>query len=113
MKPRYRRIDQMTESLHFFHYYAVQDRIDLCGFPDEPNPCLQIPTSEWNIDTLLPSSADKQAIMHNFGVLVARVLVEEIPYFGMTFEGVVTKHIEHEYMEAMSKKSKTVSYIVS
>ena len=109
VKPRYRRIDQKTQSLHFFHYYAVQDRIDLSNVPDEPNPCLQKAVSDLDVATLLPSDSDHQAMIYNFGILVSRVLVEEIPFFSNTFDDVIMKHIQHPHIDAMNKKSKTVS----
>lgn len=80
VKPRYRRIDTETQSLHFFHYYAVKDRINLAGVSDQ-NAYADVPSSSLPVDTLLPSSSDQQSILHNFGILVGRVLVEELPYF--------------------------------
>ena len=111
VKPRYRRIDHQTLSLHFFHCYAVKDRIDLSHVSDDPNPFLFKPISELEVEQLLPSASDSQAIMQNFGILVSRVLVEELPYFNTTFEDVVEKHIKHLYYEEMSKKSETVSML--
>lgn len=107
--PRYKRVDRQTESLHFFHYYAVKDRVDLSGISDEPNTFLLQPVSKLPINTILPSTSDLQAMLYNFSILISRILVEELPYFAMTFEGVVTKHIQHCYSDDMAKKSETVS----
>ena len=93
--PRYRRIDHQTESLHFFQYYAVRDRIDLSGVSDDVNPYLKESILDLPLNTLLPSASDHQAMMYNFGVLISRVLVEELKYFSMTFDEAVTKHIPH------------------
>ena len=110
VRPRYRRIDHPTESLHFFQYYAVKDRVNLMNVPDIPNPCLHKPISDIDLNTILPSSADHQVMLHNFGILVSRILVEDLPYFNMTFEGVVTKHIDHCYSKEMAQRSETVCY---
>ena len=111
--PRYRRIDHQTQSMHFFHCYAVHDRIDLSDVSDELNPYTTKPVSKLPVSDLLPSIADDQALLSNFSVLVSRVLVKEIPYFTSTFEGVVTEHIKHLHYDEMAKKSEIVSVYVS
>ena len=97
MKPRYRRIDHGTDSLHFFHIYAVKDRIKLSSVPDSPSPSISIPVSELPIETLLPSESDYQGLLSNFSVLISRVLVSKLKYFSETFHDVVTNHITQKY----------------
>ena len=111
IKPRYRRLDQQTVSLHCFHYYTVRDRIDISGIPDEYKPSFYTAASKLPLDVLLPSSSDHLAMVHNFGILVSRVLVEELAYFSTTFEGVVTTHIPHCHSDEMARKSETVSVL--
>ena len=43
IKQRYFRTDKPsgTKSLHYFHYYAVKDRIDFSGMGEEPFKCSQ------------------------------------------------------------------------
>ena len=94
VKPRYRRIDKETQSLHFFQYYAVCDHINLAGVSDN-SPKSNLPANKLPVDTLLPTSSDHQALVRNFAVLASCILVEELPYFNRTFEGIVTKHINH------------------
>lgn len=107
VKPRYRRIDRKTQSLHFFQYYAVRDRINLAGVSDSPKS--NVPANKLPVETLLPTSADHQALIRNFAVLASRTIVEELPYFNKTFEGTVTRHINHIHVDEMAKKSETVS----
>ena len=109
VKPRYVRVDQQTKSLHFFHYYAVRDRIDLSSFSNNPNPHLDLTVSDLPFETLLPSASDNQVISYNFGVLVSRVLVEELKYFHNTFEGAITHHIIHTHSTKMTRKSEVVN----
>ena len=109
VKPRYMRLDRQTQSLHFFHYFAVKDQIDFSKFSDIPNPYLRLPISELPLKLILPSASDHQTLMHNMGILVSRILVEELAYFNSTFEDVVIKHITHVYYKEMGTKSNTVS----
>ena len=59
--------------------------------------------------SLLPSPYDNLAIRNNFATLMSRVLVSNIDFFKLTFDGVVKWHIKHELYEQMSKKSEVVS----
>ena len=37
--------------------------------------------SELPVNTLLPSSSDRQAMLYNFSILVSQILVTELPFF--------------------------------
>lgn len=93
VKPRYKRIDRWTASLHFFQHYALRDHINLSSLSDVPNPYLSVPTSEFPIDTLLPRPADHQTLLNNFTILISRVVVFELVYFENTFGTTVNHHI--------------------
>ena len=58
---------------------------------------------------LLPSTTDNQMVKEHFAILVARVLVEHIPYFAEDFKGLVENHIAHQYTSEMAKTSAVVS----
>ena len=90
-------------SLHFFHYFAVKDRVNLSGLSDKPNQYLAVPTSKLPINTLLPTASDHQTLVHNIGLLISRVLVEELP-FNSTFSDVVVKHVKHCHYTEMSRR---------
>ena len=102
--PRNQTIQNQTKSLHYFHSYAVQDRINLSGFS---NICSNIAPFSMNLHSLLPSNEDKEALVSNFAVLIARILVKHVPAFSV-FSDVVPQHITHEYYAEMSAKSKVV-----
>ena len=111
--PRYKRVDRQTQSLHFFYSYAVRDRVNLAGFSDDQTPYADMPIETLPLKNLLPTSSDHQGLIHSYGILVSRVLVEELTYFSKTFEGgTVTSHIQHEHADEMSKPSETVSYFI-
>ena len=47
---------------------------------------------------------------NNFATHVSRVLVNNIDFFKVTFDGVVDWHIKHQFYEQMSRKSDVVSF---
>ena len=107
VKPRDMRVDYSTRSLHYFHAFAVQDRLDLTGYSDKPrHPDM----SSIELESLLPSPADEEALRSNMSVLVARTLVKHLPFF-TKFGAGVKKHILHRFYVEMSQKSTVVSLI--
>ena len=103
--PRDMRSDYQTRSLHYFHTYAVKDRVDLSSISDLAvchETCI-------NIEAILPSIADMKEIRKNIGVLFARVLKKYMPFFNQYGKG-VEKHIRHQFSSEMSKKSEVVCY---
>ena len=115
VKARYMRTDgRQDQSLHFFHSYAIRDRIDLSKFPFQSSPRVTHPTSFSNFETMalemLPSSLDDVTLSKNIATIVSRVLFENMPFFKSTFKDVVTWHIQHKHYEDMSKKSEVVSF---
>lgn len=109
VRQRYMRSDfHGSSSMHYFHSYAVADRIDFSTLSEE-NP----PTANLQSDALaslvIPTVEDETTLRENFKVLISRVLFENVDYFRMTFDGIITWHIKHCYYEEMSKKSDTVS----
>ena len=105
VRPRDMRSDYQTRSLHYFHTYAVKDRVDLSSISDLAvchETCI-------NIEAILPSIADMKEIRKNIGVLFARVLKKYMPFFNQYGKG-VEKHIRHQFSSEMSKKSEVVCY---
>ena len=108
VRARYMRSDKKNLSLHYFHSYAVLNRIDASSFSDT------VPdTSNLNVDvvanSLLPSPSDDIAIRGNIAKLISRVLVENLEYFKFAFEDVIDWHIEHPFYGEMSQQSVMVS----
>ena len=107
IKPRHMRSDNQARSLHYFHSYAVRDRVNLDSYDDStsaPDP------SVIDLESLLPSPEDTEEIRHNMAILVARTLKKYIPYFLQYGKG-VERHITHEFYEEMTQKSDVVSCI--
>jgi len=99
--------EHQTKSLHYFHTYAVRDRIDLSCFSDDQ----EIPDiKSIQLDNLLPSACDEKSMFANFEVLVARVLVKHMPFFTKLGKLALEHHIQHEYSQEMAQKSEVVGF---
>ena len=59
--PQDTRADNQTRSFHYFHTFAIKDRVDLTHLTDKKN----VP-QKFNPETLLPSSTDKQKLLEHF-----------------------------------------------
>ena len=75
VKPHYMREDAQNQSIHFVQVYAVKDRIDFSAISDA------LPMNEKNIYSILPTSDEYQTLKKNMAVLIARILVDHIPFF--------------------------------
>lgn len=64
------------------------------------------------VSSLLPSPDDDATMCNNFATHVSCVLVNNIDFFKVTFDGVVDWHIKHQFYEQMSRKSDVVSCTV-
>lgn len=105
VKPRDMRSDRQTKSLHYFHLYAVRDRIDASSLSEEP----QLVDPDAPVEELLPTVEDARVMLANFEVLIARVLVQHMPFFSRSFADIVVDHIPHRFSEMMAQKSDVVS----
>ena len=104
IRPRDMRIDHQGRSLHYFHTYAVQDRVDLSNVSDvQMSPDL----STTNLLELLPTFADHETLMQNFAILTARVIKKHMPFFA-AYGKPVESHIQHACSSEMSLQSKVV-----
>ena len=80
VRPRQMRIDSQTKSLHYVQLYAVKDFSSLSDLP---------PSGERVLQVILPTNEDQKAIADNFSILVARIIVEHIPFFTEDFNNVL------------------------
>ena len=110
IRSRYLRTNSnaTATSLHYFHFYAVKDRIDFGDLREKAIVCdgadqLQLALS------LLPSPEDDEAIRKNICILISRILYNNLGFFKTAFDGIVEWHIEHSYYKEMSTKSDVVS----
>ena len=71
IRPRDVRINSQTVSLHYYHSYALRDRIDLTSLEDSPS----LPDMEGiRLENFLPTLQDEETIKGNFQHLIARAL---------------------------------------
>ena len=66
VRPSFQRMDMTTRSLHYFHSYTVQDRINTTDMSGEPNKQLT------SAESLLPTAAELEKVLGDFKVLVSR-----------------------------------------
>lgn len=106
IRPREMRSDYQTRSLHYFHTYAVCDRVDMSNFSEE------VPLVTMNsiaLQDLLPTSSDECMMRDNFVVLVGRTLAKNMPFFSKFCKG-QRRHISHEFSKEMAQKSEVVGF---
>lgn len=105
VRPREMRSDCQTRSLHYFHTYAVRDRVNLSDYSSEQ----RLPDiSTIQLDNLLPSKDDETTIRKNFAVLAGRTLMKYVPFFAKLGKGLERQHILHEFSSEMACKSEVV-----
>ena len=109
VKARYMRDEgYCNKSLHYFHSFAIQNRIDLSSYPDvHPHTCMDSPSRR--ASALLPSEEDDGILRTNIVTLVSRILTEHMSFFKYTFDDVVDWHMKHLYYAEMSSASIVVS----
>ena len=108
IKSRFMRMEGSgNKSLHFFHSYAVLNKVDFSNLPDFHLPtCLNSPKKR--ALSLLPSADDDRLLRQDFMVLISRILVTHLPFFKWTADDAVEWHIRHKFYEEMSSKSVVV-----
>lgn len=62
----FQRMDKGTESVHYLHSFAAQDRIDISKYSDEPQAAIVSPES------VLSSKSDLCEILKEFEILISR-----------------------------------------
>ena len=104
VKPRNMTSEYQTRSLHYFHSYAVRDRIDLSGFSSDPPTRM---ASELDVEALLPTCDDEAVLHENMAILMGRILRKNMPFFEKFATG-LGRHIFHEHYDDLSTKSEVV-----
>ncbi|KAL5479300.1 hypothetical protein EMCRGX_G022803 [Ephydatia muelleri] len=104
IKPRDMRINNQTKSLHYFHAFAVKDRIN---FSDITNNAELVFPDDIDYSVFYPNDDDDAQLVSNFQTLVTRIFVEYIPHLQHLL-GKVTHNIQHKYSKNMSIKSTVV-----
>ena len=111
MKQRYMRVGKTwPDEIHYFHSYAVSDRIDFSNLSERVVPTLAQDPEQVTL-SLLPTPEDDEAIQNNMCTLISRIMYENMDFARLTFDGVVNWHIMHDFYK-MSRKSVVVSVFV-
>jgi L1 cell adhesion molecule like protein len=104
INPRHMTIDRQRQSLHYMHMYAALDRVSCATFESSSRlgdvMCL-------TTCAFLPTVEDSKQLYANYATLLARLVVEKMPYFSI-FKDCVVSHIPHRYTEEMQQKSSVV-----
>ena len=81
VKQRYMRIgNNKPDSIHYFHLFAVADRIDCSNLHDQIIATQQTDPSEIAA-SLLPTPEDDTALRDNICVLMSRILCDHVEFF--------------------------------
>ena len=108
IRPRHMTIEHQTSSLHLFHAYAVQDRVDCTSLSDtDPTADLE----DLSPLSFLPSVEDCMKLRNDYITLVGCTVVDKLPAF-KPFAHCVEKHIPHPYTAQMKEKSVVVRHIL-
>ena len=123
VKPRDMRLNSQTTSLHYFHTYAVKDRICFSHLSTDPIEIVQdricfshlstdpieIVQDSINFEMFYPTVGDNTQLVSNLETLVARMFVQRIPGL-QSLSAEATHHIEHLYSKQMALKSEVVCF---
>ncbi|KAL5506330.1 hypothetical protein EMCRGX_G007948 [Ephydatia muelleri] len=104
VKPRDMRLNRQTTSLHYFHTYAVKDRICFSHLSTDP---IEIVQDSINFEMFYPTVGDNTQLVSNLETLVARMFVQRIPGL-QSLSAEATPHIKHLYSKQMALKSEVV-----
>lgn len=106
VKARYQTKSQNNKSLHYFHAYAVKDRVVAEGL-DNKRPQKNI--MEIEMQEFLPTPEVQEARVSDLINIIPRVLVKYLtPY--STFKKAVIYHIPHPHSKEMVEKSEVVCF---
>lgn len=107
---RFLRSDRENISIHYFHSYAVLNRVDFSHLSDD------IPDNSTTHDlnrvalSLQPTALDDEILHDNISTLISRILCTRMEFFKVCFQDLIQWHIKHKYTIEMSQKSVVVSF---
>ena len=109
IQKRHLRLDRRNQSIHHFHAYAVENRIDVSEYSDKTIKISDVTDIDHAAASLLPKCIDDVILKDNIAVLVSRILFKYLDYFNLSFDKVIEWHISHKHYSEMSAKSTVVS----
>ena len=101
------RAGYRNRDLHYFHYYAVRDRVDN-NLPTSPPKLPPKGSAKSCALSILPSIDDDRVIRENMIIMVSRVLAKHMESLGFDSSKLVKWHVPHKFQDQMSKKSEVV-----
>ena len=108
VKARCQTKSQTNKSLHYFHAYAVKDRIIPKGLH---NSKPQKSIDELEMQEILPTAEGQESIISDLAYIIPRIIVRYLsPY--KAFQKAVVYHIPNPHSKEMSEKSEVVSFRV-
>lgn len=109
---RHMKQDRQTQSMYYYHSYAVCDRTSICGLSESVPNLKSIPVLSIPVTKILPSDCDQQSLLHNFTILISRLITNNFPYFEENYGNITIRHISHDFYKEMSQKSETVQFML-
>ena len=106
VSPRDMRVDNQTKSFHYFHSYAVHDRVNLRAYD---NKLPDIDVESLPLTVFLPSMNDCKKLRDNYVILASRVLVKHLSFLA-PLKGCIPQHIDHIHLKELTKKSDIVRF---
>lgn len=111
IRRRYVRSDKSNISIHYFHSYAVKNRINFSDLSDLPPNNSGLTSTDDLITvahSMQPTEMDDEILRSDISVLISRILCKKMKFFETCFSDVVKWHIPHKYSSEMSQKSVVV-----
>ena len=108
VKARCQTKSQTNKSLHYFHAYAVKDRIIPKGLH---NSKPQKSIDELEMQEILPTTEVQESIISDLAYIIPRIIVRYLSAY-KAFQKAVVYHIPHPHSKEMSEKSEVVSFRV-
>ena len=106
------RSDRRNQSLHYFHAYAVENRVDVSHLSDINIHISEITSIEYVPNSVLPRLGDDSKIKENIATLISRVLFRYLDFFQLSFDNIIEWHIQAKYYSEMSCKSEVVCTLI-
>ena len=106
VKARCQTKSQTNKSLHYFHAYAVKDRVISKGL-DNTRPQKSI--DEVEMQEILPTAEVQESIISDLSKLIPRVIVAFLPPY-KSFRKAIQYHLPHPHSQEMEGKSEVVSF---
>ena len=107
--PRDMRVGNQVKSLHYFHSYAVHDRVSLGSLSGDGHVS---DVKTLAASAVFPTVGDCISIRTNYIVLAERVIVSNLSHFAF-LQKCVTQHIPHKFSKKTAEKFVIVSALCS